>query len=363
MLLWHGGYRSGGQMLLAGIAVACIVLVRPRPGLRVLLDPLVGGLALAAAANLASLAWHGHGWAPALAVVAVAVITAWGFAAGPRLAHHLVLAELGVGLACATAGLAGLLLHSRPLAERIDGIWRAGGTLEYPPALGLLAVCALAAALALHAEGTIDRTPAVVACAILVAAAVASFDRAAAVELVLVGILFAVRVPQVRAVIAWTAAVAAVTAAVALVIAGPSTKALERHLRHGPVSSRQDAWRAAWDATKDRPWLGYGPGTRLPVDQSTIVVLGSPPPPAEAHDAMLQQALGAGVAAAAGIAVALVAMLLRGAGALAARDPVRTACGVAAFVVALSGLYDFTWSFAPLLLLGSLAAAASREGP
>src|SRR5438132_665647 len=83
-----------------------------------------------------------------------------------------------------------------------------------------------------RAEGTIDRTPAVIACAILVAAAVASFDRAAAVELVLVGILFAVRVPKVRAVIAWTAAVAAVTAAVALVIAGPSAKALERHLRH-----------------------------------------------------------------------------------------------------------------------------------
>src|SRR5207249_3998672 len=125
----------------------------------------------------------------------------------------------------------------------------------------------------------------------------------------------AVRVPQVRAVIAWTAVLAALTAAVALVIAGPSTNALERHLRHGPVSSRQDAWRAAWDATKDRPWLGYGPGTRLPVDESTTVVLGSPPPPpTEAHDAMLQQALGAGVAAAAGIAVALVAMLLRGAG-------------------------------------------------
>src|SRR5256885_1229027 len=34
VLLWHGGYRSGGQLLLTGIAVACIALVRPRPGLR-----------------------------------------------------------------------------------------------------------------------------------------------------------------------------------------------------------------------------------------------------------------------------------------------------------------------------------------
>jgi hypothetical protein len=34
---------------------------------------------------------------------------------------------------------------------------------------------------------------------------------------------------------------------------------------------------------------------------------------------------------------------------------------VAATAVAASGLYDFTWSFAPLLVLGALTALACRE--
>jgi O-antigen ligase len=285
------------------------------------------------------------------------VIACWASAAGPRLGQHVVMAEAGVGLACATAGLAGLLLHSRPLAERIDGIWRAGGTFEYPPALGLLAVCAVAAVLALRAEGTLDRAPAILACTVLTAAAVATFDRAAAVGLVAVAVLFAVRIPSVRPVVAWTAATAAVTAVVAIGVAGPSTRALERHLRHGPLTSRQDAWRAAWDGARDRPVLGYGPGTKLPVRP----VVGTGAPPAEAHNAVLQQALDAGAVAALGTALALVSMLLGGGTALASRDPVRLACGLAAVAVALSGLYDFTWSFAPLVLLGALGALGCRE--
>ncbi|HET6848645.1 MAG TPA: O-antigen ligase family protein [Gaiellales bacterium] len=355
--LWHGGYRAGGQLLLAAAAIACVAVVRPRPRPAALRDPLLAGLAAAAAANLASLAWNGTGTAPALAAVAVAVIACWGSAAGPRLGQHVVIATAGVGLACATAGLAGLVLHSRPLAERIDGIWRAGGTFEYPPALGLLAVCAIAAVLALRAEGTLDRAPAVVACAVLTAGVVATFDRAAAIGLVVVAVLFAVRIPSVRPVVGWTAAVAAVAAVVAIGVAGPSTRALERHLRHGPLSSRQDAWRAAWNGARDRPVLGYGPGTTLPVKP----VVATAAPPAEAHDAVLQEALDAGVVAAVGTAVALIAMLLRGGAATASRDPVRLACGVAAVGIALSGLYDFTWSFAPLVLLGALAALGSRE--
>jgi hypothetical protein len=48
--------------------------------------------------------------------------------------------------------------------------------------------------------------------------------------------------------------------------------------------------------------------------------------------------------------------------ALSARDPGRIAFGVSAAAVALSGLYDFTWSFPPLVLLGALAALAARPG-
>ena len=52
-------------------------------------------------------------------------------------------------------------------------------------------------------------------------------------------------------------------------------------------------------------------------------------------------------------------MLVTGAAAAWRGDPLRAGHGVTALVVALSGLYDFTWSFAPVLLLGALAAVAA----
>src|SRR3954467_4180843 len=82
VVLWHGGYRTGGQLLLAAVAAACVVAVRPRPGPRDLREPVVAGLALTAAANLLSLAWHGSGAAPAVAAVSVAVIAAGGCGVG-----------------------------------------------------------------------------------------------------------------------------------------------------------------------------------------------------------------------------------------------------------------------------------------
>jgi hypothetical protein len=79
---------------------------------------------------------------------------------------------------------------------------------------------------------------------------------------------------------------------------------------------------------------------------------------------VLEQAVEAGLIAAAGTALALLAMLVAGVPALSARDPGRIAFGVSATAVALSGLYDFTWSFPPLVLLGALAALAARpEAP
>ena len=83
-----------------------------------------------------------------------------------------------------------------------------------------------------------------------------------------------------------------------------------------------------------------------------------------AHDAVLEQAVEAGLIAAAGMALALLAMLFAGVPAVSSRDPGRIAFGVSAAAVALSGLYDFTWSFPPLVLLGALATLAARpEGP
>jgi O-antigen ligase len=174
-----------------------------------------------------------------------------------------------------------------------------------------------------------------------------------------------VRVPALRRAIWPVVASAAACALLALAVSHPGRSALERHLRHGALSTRTDVWHAAWDAALRRPLLGYGPGQfhqiyvapepgfALAANQVSL-----------AHDAVLEQAVEAGLIAAAGTALALLAMLVAGVPALSSRDPGRIAFGASATAVALSGLYDFTWSFPPLVLLGALAALAARsEGP
>jgi O-antigen ligase len=355
-MLWHGGFRSPAQVALACIAVLGLALyggeLRP--------TPLLAGFALAAAADVASLAWHRDrsSIAPVLAAIAVLCLIAVAARAHARLAAELALVVALLGATVATAGLAGLALRTEPLAERIAGVWRAQGTLEYPPALGLVCVCALGATLALHAQGTLDRPSAVVVGALLAATAAATFDRVAWIETAAVLALFAGRVISVRRTVAMVVAVSVACSLVALVVSHPSRAALERHLRHGPVSSRSDVWRASWDAARDRPLLGYGPGRFSAIhdaaDAQSRVTL--------AHNAVLEQAVESGMFAGAGTAVALAAMLLSGARALASRQPLRLSAAIAASAVALSGLYDFTWSFAPLLLLGAISALACR-GP
>jgi O-antigen ligase len=362
--LWHGGYTRGGLLAFAAVGVAGVALVRPAPSAAT--TALICGLAATGIANLVSLAWHDQGSTPiALAAVAMPLLVWAGSSAQPELRRWLPLAVLALALCTGTAGLAGFALHSTPLAERIDGVWRAGGTFEYPPALGLVCVCALAAALALHAAGELDATGAVVSAALLTAAAAASFDRVAWIETAAVLVLFAVRAPAVRRTVALTAAVTACAAVAVLAIAHPHAAALERHLRHGPISSRTDTWREAWDLARERPWIGYGPGRYAAAESNGpfhfLVV--SAPPPTRAHNAVLEQAVGAGIVAALGTAVALLAMLWAGCRGLASRDPRALSFGVAAAAVALSGLYDFTWSFPPLLLLGALSAVAVWEQP
>jgi O-antigen ligase len=363
--LWHGGFTRGGQLAIAAIAVAGVAGFRPRP--QAVDVALVGGLTAVGFANLASLAWNRGDSSTAAALVATAIplLVALGASARPALLRGLPLIVLALGLATATAGLAGLALRSPPLAERIAGVWRAGGTFEYPPALGLFCVCALAFALALHAAGRLDRTTAIVSGAVLTAAAVATFDRVAWLETVAVLALFAGRVPALRRAIWPVAAAAATCALLALAVSHPSRSALERHLRHGALSTRTGVWHAAWDAALRRPALGYGPGQ---FHQIYAAPASDVPPVADrvglAHDAVLEQAVEAGLIAAAGTALALLAMLVAGVPALSSRDPGRIAFGASATAVALSGLYDFTWSFPPLVLLGALAAlAAGAEQP
>ena len=150
--LWHGGYTRGGLLAFAAVAAAGLALVRPAPpaAATVLFGRPDGGrTGQPGIAGLEPRQLNGGGAGGGGASAAGLV----GSAGRPALARWLPLIVLALGLATATAGLAGLALRSPPLAERIAGVWRAGGTFEYPPALGLFCVCALAFALALHAAG------------------------------------------------------------------------------------------------------------------------------------------------------------------------------------------------------------------
>src|SRR6478736_4979710 len=116
--LWHGGFTRGGQLAFAAIAVAGAAWFRPRP--QAVDVALVGGLTASALANLASLAWHqgDSSTAAALAATALPLLVVLGAAARPALVRWLPMIVLALGLATATAGLAGLALRSPPLAER-----------------------------------------------------------------------------------------------------------------------------------------------------------------------------------------------------------------------------------------------------
>jgi O-antigen ligase len=198
----------------------------------------------------------------------------------------------------------------------------------------------------------LDLGPALVAGGILVAGAAATFDRVTAIEVLGLLALCVVRLPDARTASIALALGAAIAGAIALAAAGDGD-AVSRHLRHGPISSREAVWGDAATAISERPFTGRGPGA-FPDLQAQR----HPRHPAYAHDAALEQGVDAGLVAAAGTAAALAAMLLAGLRGMASTDPRRLAAGVVATAVAASGLYDFTWSFAPIVLIGALAALA-----
>jgi O-antigen ligase len=354
-LLWHGGFRAPAQLSLAGVGVAAVLLWPTRWATPRL---LAIGLSVTAAANVLSLVVNGGSIGGAAAATAVPLLLAVA-AADPNALRRLFLPAVALTAATiATAGLAGLALHLTPLAEQIAGLWRAGSTLEYPPALGLLCVCGLAAVLCLHALGEVDLWPALMAGALVVAGAAATIDRVAAVEVLAVLAFAAVRLPAARKAACLLAAGAVAAGGIALVLADGDRAGLERHLRHGPVSSRQSVWEDAADAIGERPLLGRGPGAFAPLQAER-----NPRHPAYAHNAVLEQGVDAGIPGAAGTALALVAMLTAGLAGLATRDPFRLGAGAIASAVALSGLYDFTWSYAPIVALGAIAALAAWATP
>lgn len=348
--LWRGGFFHPAQYAFAVVGVMAAA-ARPRVRWR---DPVLLGLIAIAAANLVAAAIAGRAgtWAPALVACALVPLYCAARDLDPEGLQAVLTATVAMATATAAAGIVAYAVRSTPDAQQVDGIWRAAGTFEYPPALALAAACGLAAAFALHAAGALPRTTAVVLVMILVAALLITFDRAGIAIGIAIALVFVIRVPATREL--WPAAAAG--AVIGLVVVGlrpPDAGSLGDHFGHGLLAGRTGAWSDAWHAFTRRPLEGYGPGGFSRIYLGTVGgrTVGL------AHDLPLEQAVEAGVVAGAGAVVLMAAILVRCARAVPAAAPAGLAYACIGLGITISGLYDFTWSFAPLALLGVVGAA------
>jgi len=150
---WRGGYTQAGRgatVILAGAALAVAWRTAPARVQRAGRSAPVLLLAGLAAFGALSAAWTVGAPADALrwalVLAALAALTAAAAALEPPRPHAAIL--LIVAVAAAAAGIAGAIAHADRIGLDICGSWRPAGPLEYPPALALLCVGALAPALA-----------------------------------------------------------------------------------------------------------------------------------------------------------------------------------------------------------------------
>ncbi len=147
----RGGFTPLSRGLfvgLAALALAATVARDERSARRAAAEPAV--LALIALALLTGLsaAWTTGSagdavrWGLVIAAYAATAIVA-AQVAGERGVAAIAVVICALVAVDAAAGLVAAALRVEPLAERINGSWRAGGTFEYPPALALSAVLAL----------------------------------------------------------------------------------------------------------------------------------------------------------------------------------------------------------------------------
>lgn len=357
LVLWRGGVDRGPQLLFAALILVAAAIFRPRPELR---DPVLAALVVMAVANVgaALVAGRADTVAPALVAVALPLAYATVITLPPAERVRLLAAVAAVAAAAAAAGVTALVLRQTPYAERIDGIWRAGGTPEYPPALAVLCVCGLAAGLALVTTGEIGMAFAFVLGAILVAGLVLSYDRAGILMGAVVLALFAGRAARVRRMLP-ALAVGLVVAVTVVGARPPALHAVRAELTHAPLGARSNVWSDAWRGFRRRPVEGYGPGGFARIYDTGF----DPTQTGLAHDLPLEQAVEAGALAGAAAVVLVACGLWRTVRGLGARDPVRLAFACIGVAMLISGLYDFTWSYPPLALLGLVGIAGASAGP
>jgi hypothetical protein len=175
-VLARGGFFPSGKTGfagLAGLALLAAWAVDEGEVKRWLRAPPVVVLGAIAILSLLSAAWTLGGAAAAARAGAAAAAYAALAVAGAVLAgrrggtRRIALIVAGVAVASGALGLLGVVLREEPLALRLEGGWRAGGSFEYPPALALLVVSALPFLLREMAGGALRRAlPAAAAAAL-----------------------------------------------------------------------------------------------------------------------------------------------------------------------------------------------------
>lgn len=349
LLLLHGGFYASAQAAAGVLAVAALLALRPVLSPR---DPILISLVALAAANTAAALDAGARSvvAPTLAVCALPAAYATAGALSRRQSVRILTLLLGLALAAAAAGLAAVITQAAPDAQRIEGMWRAGGPLEYPPALAVLMLCGVAAALGLVGEGVLGTWSGAAAVGVCSAALAFTYDRAALLIAIPMLALFAARVPRSRRpLLAATAGLAAL-ALVVFSTSAPAAGALGRQLSHGLLGSRSQVWSEAWHGFTERPVTGYGPGRYSLISPGATDATRT----LQAHDLVLEEAVEAGAVAGLAALMLIVCGGWRLCQGLRGGDPVMLAYTAAGLSIIISGIYDFTWSYAPMALLGVL---------
>jgi O-antigen ligase len=286
---------------------------------------------------------------------------------------------LGAGIAILAViegvlGVRALALHMLPNAEPIDGVWRPGGTFEYPPALAILEVGAIPILSCTMARGSRLLTGASAAAVVLAGAILGLAGSRVAVGLAVVFLVILILAPRVsglRVAAAGTAALLIVGALAGRALLdeqlGPASATaggrasphaqLTSDERYDPSRPRSDLlhgreheWQAALRTWFDRPLLGAGAGTyyaaSLPYQGAGATLY--------AHDLPLELAAELGV-----LGLLLGVALYVACGWMVATASNRMALillGATVMAFMASNLIDWTWHLAGL---GALWAASA----
>jgi O-antigen ligase len=378
-----GGFDRGSQALFAALAGAALLGAFTLDA-GALLDAARTRVALAlgclAALSAASALWTLDGGLAALRAGLLVGGYAAVFLTAAVLARHLdpwwfAGAITALALIQAVVGLHAVLSHSLPEAERIDGVWRPGGSFQYPPALALLQLGALPTLCSLIARPSLLISAAAGGGAVLagMTLGLAGNRLALAMAAVLLIAMIARRGSgeRGRRAPAMAAALVLLGALVAPALLGtPATNSGAHTVRraatggagrrlHTPASRPRDLlhgrgreWEAALETFSEHPLLGAGAGAYFTASARHQ----GPAPTLYAHDLALE------LAAELGVAGLLLFLALYGSLAVIV---VRAVDGQAFWLLApitvaflVSNMLDWTWHLAGLGAVWAAAAGA-----